>query len=121
MTRLALLAVLLLALAPAVGRVLAAGSTQVLAGWSELCTSLGLQSLPSEARALDGTPLPAPGAPGGGECAYCPLAAALSLLLLPCLALAWHAAPAPAGAPPPAPPGRRLLHGPGSRGPPILL
>lgn len=81
MTRLALLAVLLLALAPSVSRVLASGSTQLLAGWSELCTTMGLQTLPSEARSLDGSPasvLP----PGGELCDYCPLAAALSLLVL---------------------------------------
>lgn len=81
MTRLALLAVLLLALAPSVSRVLASGTTQVLAGWSELCTSMGLKTLPSEARSL--SDMPAPGMPAGGDyCDYCPLAASLSLLIL---------------------------------------
>lgn len=119
MARLALLAVLLLALAPAAGRVLSAGSPQLLAGWSELCTAAGLQTLPSPARGADGPPLPA-GMHGGEDCPYCPLAA--SLALPPLLAGAWLA-------PPVARPGWRRtrprrrfrrLHGPGSRGPPIL-
>src|SRR5690606_14906434 len=67
MARLALLAVLLLALAPAVGRALASGTPQLLAGWSELCTSEGLQRLPSEARS----------AHGDADCPYCPLAMSL--------------------------------------------
>lgn len=79
LTRLALLAVLLLALAPSVSRVLSGGTPQVLAGWSQLCTSMGLKSLPSEARSLPGQPaLPA----GGDYCDYCPLAASLPLLAL---------------------------------------
>ncbi|WP_162407531.1 DUF2946 family protein [Pseudoxanthomonas jiangsuensis] len=123
MTRLALLAVLLLALAPSASRMLAAGSTQVLAGWSELCTTMGLQLLPSESRTLSGTPAPAP-MPGNGEyCDYCPLAASLPLLLL-ALALAlphWRCDLRPC---PPASPRLRVaanLRGLGSRGPPLPL
>ncbi|KAF1699307.1 DUF2946 family protein [Pseudoxanthomonas suwonensis] len=118
MARLALLAVLLLALAPAVGRALASGTPQLLAGWSELCTSEGLQRLPSEARSADGVPLPA--AHGDADCPYCPLATSLLGPAAPPAALALspvEAAPARRHAP-----GRRFrrLHGPGSRGPPIL-
>jgi hypothetical protein len=81
MSRLAVVALLLLALAPAVSRVLAVGTPQVLAGWSELCTTAGLQLLPSQASGLPdaataGHALSADGA----YCDYCPLAASLSLL-----------------------------------------
>ncbi|KAF1687233.1 hypothetical protein B1992_04415 [Pseudoxanthomonas broegbernensis] len=121
MTRLALLAVLLLALAPSVSRALSAGSTQVLAGWSELCTTMGLQLLPSPARSLSGEPAPAP--VNGDYCDYCPLAASLPLVLLALalLLLAW-----PQGGRLSLPPAPRLrmaanLRGLGSRGPPILL
>lgn len=122
MTRLALLAVLLLALAPSVSRVLASATPQVLAGWSELCTTMGLKTLPSEARSFgDASPV-APKMPGADACDYCPLAASLSLLLLAIALLPpvlqrhasfLHVAP-------------RLriddnLRGLGSRGPPILL
>lgn len=120
MTRLALLAVLLLALAPSVSRALSAGSTQVLAGWSELCTTMGLQLAPAPARALAGDPLPAPGV--GDLCDYCPLVASLAMPLPPpaMLSAAWsrhrHLALPPA-------PRLRVLANPrglGSRGPPSL-
>jgi hypothetical protein len=79
MTRLALVAVLLLALAPAVSRVLASGTPQVLAGWSELCTSMGLKPVASGARSVPGhVAMP----DGGDYCDYCPLAASLPLLAL---------------------------------------
>ena len=121
-TRLALLAVLLLALAPSVSRVLASATPQVLAGWSELCTTMGLKTLPSEARSFGDASPAAPKMPGAEACDSCPLAASLSLLLLviallpPVLrrhASFFHIAP-------------RLrivdnLRGLGSRGPPILL
>ena len=118
MSRLALLAVLLLALAPAAGRMLSAGTPQLLAGWSQLCTAAGLQTLPSPARSADGPQAPA-GVHAGEDCPYCPLAASLALPPLPALA-----APMPRA---PASPGRRTrprrrfphLSGPGSRGPPL--
>ena len=123
MTRLALLAVLLLALAPSVSRALSAGSTQVLAGWSELCTTMGLQLLPSENRTLSGTPAPAP-TPGNGDyCDYCPLAASLPLLLL-ALGLLLPSRREDARLLLPAAPRLRLaanLRGLGSRGPPLPL
>lgn len=123
MTRLALLAVLLVAFAPSASRMLASGSTQLLAGWSELCTTMGLKTLPSAARSLAEAPSPLPQMPAGGEyCDYCPLAASLSLLLLAVALLA----PPLLGHVPRLPIAPRLrtadnLRGLGSRGPPILL
>ncbi len=118
MSRLALLAVLLLALAPAAGRVLSAGTPQVLAGWSQLCTAAGLQTLPSPARTADG-PLAPAGVHGGEDCPYCPLA--VSLDLPPVASALW---PLPRTTLPTflrESPRRRFpgLHGPGSRGPPL--
>jgi hypothetical protein len=82
MNRLALIAVLLVALAPSVSRVLASGTTQVLAGWNELCTSAGLAWTDTGATSLlEKSPLPA-GVPADADCAYCPLAVSLPLLLL---------------------------------------
>ncbi|RRN59116.1 DUF2946 domain-containing protein [Pseudoxanthomonas sp. SGNA-20] len=116
---LALLAGLLLALAPVAGRVLAAGGPQLLAGWSELCTAEGLQLAPSEARDADGAPLAPASLHGDADCPYCPLAASLALP-----ATATATVPGLAPATPPArraSPRRRFrrLHGPGSRGPPL--
>lgn len=118
LSRLALLAVLLLALAPAAGRMLAAGTPQLLAGWSQLCTAAGLQSLPGPARSADGPQSPA-GAHGDGDCPYCPLAA--SLALPPLLAPAWSMPRAPASTYRRPRTRRRFprLLGPGSRGPPL--
>lgn len=121
MTRLALLAVLLLALAPAVSRALSSGSTQVLAGWSELCTTMGLQLAPSQGSTLAGEPGPAQVPGGADDCAYCPLAASLPPLARPGLLLA--ALPR-SGRVLVVPPPLRVvanLRGLGSRGPPILL
>lgn len=122
MTRLALLALLLVALAPAVSRVLAAGSTQLLAGWSQLCTSAGLQLLPSPASSPSGKSSAPMGMPADADCAYCPLAASLPLLLL-CLgfALVVHARWIPPSRPSPALHGAAHLRGLGCRGPPLAL
>ena len=117
---LALLAALLLALAPALTRVVVSGTPTVLAGWSDLCTRIGLQRLPSEARApldADGGGLPAGIA--DEVCGYCPLAASLLPLLPPVVQV--HAGPAVSRAP-----GERTtptgawanFRGIGSRGPP---
>ena len=122
MGRLALIAMLLVAFAPSISRVLANGSTGVLAGWSQLCTSMGLKTLPSgDSGSLASAPLsPMPG--GGDYCDYCPLAASLPMMLL---ALAFllpvllrhgqlpHVAPRLRSV--------QNLRGLGSRGPPILL
>jgi hypothetical protein len=65
---LALLAMLLLSLAPSVNRLLAAPG----AGWVQLCTMTGLRQVWQE-----GTPLPSPHRQDEGDCAYCPLLGAL--------------------------------------------
>lgn len=114
---------LLVVFAPSLSRVLASGTTQVLAGWSELCTTMGLKTLPSDARSLSDTQAPLPATPGmGGDCDYCPLAASLSLVLL-CLAALLPPLRQRMPLPPPAPRPRARdnLRGLGSRGPPILL
>ena len=123
LSRLALLAVLLLVFAPSISRVLASGTPQVLAGWSELCTTMGLKTLPSEARSSAGAPAPSPGMPAGAEyCDYCPLAASLPLLLLALVLLP----PVLRRQGPFLPVASRLrtldhLRGLGCRGPPVLL
>jgi hypothetical protein len=122
MARLALAAVLLMALAPTVSRVVAAGATQVLAGWTELCTAQGLKWVDTAAPSdPEKSPAPAP-ILLSSDCAYCPLAASLSLgllfffLVFPPLtggrsALLYRTPP------------RTLvsLRGLGSQGPPVLL
>lgn len=121
MSRLALLAVLLLAFAPAVSRMAASGATQVVAGWSELCTSMGLKTLPSDARSL--ADMPAPAMPASGDyCDYCPLAASLSLLFL-FLAFLLPAPPRAASLARAVPRVRIPVNfrGLGSQGPPVLL
>lgn len=125
-SRLALLAVLLMAFAPSVSRVLAGAGTQVLAGWAELCTAQGLKwvdtATPSTA---EKSPLPAPTPapmPMGDDCAYCPLAASLPPLLP--LFFVPHPRPAAGGIPPADPAPRRMaanLRGLGGQGPPVLL
>lgn len=84
MSRLALLAVLLVALAPSISRVLATGSTHVLAGWSELCTTAGQQWVDNStsSSSLKQSPQPDGNLPMGADCDYCPLATALTLALL---------------------------------------
>lgn len=82
MARLAMLAVLLMALAPSVSRVFAAGTTQVLEGWTELCTTAGLAWVDTAAQSpVKKSPQPA-GMPADADCAYCPLASSLPLVLL---------------------------------------
>lgn len=122
MTRLALVAVLLMALAPSVSKVLASGTTQVLAGWAQLCTMQGLKWVDTAARSpAEKPPFPA-GTPMGDNCAYCLLAASLPLVLLFLFVLfprltAGNAIPI-------GPPRRRTatnLRGLGGQGPPVLL
>lgn len=129
MTRLALLAALLVAFAPAVSRMLVGHGALPAPQLTELCTSAGLQ-LADVAKAFSnhathGREAP-PAAPHHGEdgnvCDYCTLAASLSLPL-PAL----HAiAPPPPAAGEPLLPAPRLkaianLRGLGGQGPPILL
>ncbi|MGX5728912.1 DUF2946 family protein [Pseudoxanthomonas beigongshangi] len=94
LARLALCAILLLALAPAVSRVLGAGTSATTAGWIELCTPGGLKWVDAAGIGGDDAPVPAPAATSG-DCAYCPLATSLPWLplalamLLPLLPRAW--------------------------------
>ena len=82
MLQLALLAALLMAFAPSITRWMASDGPQVLAGWTELCTTEGIQWVDTRAESPVGkSPLP-DGMPMGPDCAYCTLAAALPLLLL---------------------------------------
>lgn len=121
MTRLALLAVLLMALAPTVSRLLA--NDRGTDGWAALCTTMGL----TWARAADASIAGKPSPTGsdramGGDCGYCQLLHSLPLVLLflgllvPRLAagrVAFHEAPSLR-----ARPNRRGL---GGQGPPIFL
>jgi len=77
MGRLALLAILLLALVPTAGRIAQAQASghQAVSSWAELCTVQGLRKV------LLPAPLQTPAAPReaphtGADCDYCPLLAA---------------------------------------------
>lgn len=127
MLQLALLAALLMAFAPSVTRWVGSTGSQVLAGWTELCTRDGIQWVDTRAESpVAKSSFDMPASPTdmsmGADCAYCTLAAALPLLLL-CLALLFPRLPgnivASALAPPPAT--RLRLRGLGGQGPPILL
>lgn len=123
MLLLALLAALLMAFAPTVTRWVANAGTQVMAGWTELCTTDGIKWVDTriESPVEKKSPVPA-GMPMGADCAYCVLAAALPLLLL-CIALRFpRAAGGAIARVVPLPPARRLrLRGLGGQGPPLLL
>lgn len=117
MAWLALLATLLLALAPAASRALAAGGPPA-DGWVQLCTREGLQWLPARG------PLPEdpaqPAATPHQDCDYCPLAGGTPP---PPRVVAGLAPLPPAHRPVPPPPAVvphlfRGLSGLGSRGPP---
>lgn len=125
MARLALAAILLLAMLPTLGRLAERGAPAGDSGWAAMCTSAGLayvrlSGLPAAASHDDGGGAPAH--PQDADCAYCPLLAALVaaglwLLLAPhcdvrriAVAIA-HALPRAA-----------VFHpcGLGSRGPPLI-
>ena len=120
MSRLALVAVLMLVLLPATGRVLGATS-QPDGVWAQMCTMAGLQLVKIPLGDVDpGAPRPSGDMPM--DCAYCTLLAALAMLVL-WLVLAF---PQMAGqrlpAFPPVPrSGRGHPSGLGSRGPPVAL
>lgn len=122
MARLGLVAILLVALAPSVSRWLESGSPRYLDALAAMCTTDGLSWL--DALHPDDTgkqPLPA-GAMGGDYCAYCPLLASVTTVLLALtflLPLPGRSI-APEGRAPPAHPAALLL-GLGARGPPCLL
>jgi len=127
MLQLALLAVLLMALAPSVTRWVASAGTQVLDGWTELCTTDGNKWVDTRAESPVATSLaeksPSPaGMSMGADCAYCVLAAALPLLLL-CIALSFPRLSGNilAGVPTLPRAGRLRLRGLGGQGPPLLL
>lgn len=123
MARLALLAVLLLAFAPSVSRVLASVSTPSLGGWMEMCTTAGLKWVDtSEQSLVKKSPLPDGGMPIGADCAYCLLAASLPIILL-FLNLVFPRLRAGKIALPYAPRRRMVVNrrGLGGQGPPILL
>jgi hypothetical protein len=127
MARLALAAMLLLALLPTLGRLAPQAETAAGDGLAAMCTSAGLQlvalSMPRDALQLSGDTLQAPAHPhGDNDCAYCPLL--VSLVVALCLAIALHCLPqrmpvcaryVPPRRPRPCPCGL------GSRGPPLAL
>lgn len=121
MARLALVAMLLLALVPTFGRLAAGTSSPPEAGWAALCTMTGLKYVALGAE--EGAP--AQPKPVGGideHCAYCPLLTAMAVFAL-WLALAWprlHCEQRPAWRSAPL---RSRFHpcGLGSRGPPLAL
>ena len=121
MARLALCAMLLLALAPALSRALAAGTAGAMAGAVELCTTSGLKWV--DATSLPDKAPPAHPAPMGADCAYCPLVSSLppmplSLIAqvpwLPLTRLATHVRH-------PAPHVPVRLRGLGGQGPPTIF
>lgn len=80
MAGLAMLAALLIALAPSFSRVLGSRGGETLAGWVELCTPAGLTWVDTVAKARAKAPAaPVSGWPGdvGDACPQCPLAAAM--------------------------------------------
>ncbi len=123
MLRLALLAMLLLALLPTLGRLVPHGVQAAQTGWAAICTATGLKyvdlSLHDATRGHDLAAPEHPGGHGGPDCAYCPLL--LSLLAASFwLALLRAAQIVQPAFNPHLPPRRRVLHpcGLGSRGPP---
>ena len=127
MLQLALLAALLMAFAPSLTRWLGTTGSDVLAGWTELCTTDGIKWVDTRAESpvakapFGKVPSPA-GMAMGADCAYCTLSAALPVLLL-CLALLFPrlSGGVPVGLPALPRVGRLRLRGLGGQGPPILL
>jgi hypothetical protein len=123
MARMALFAVLLLALVPTLGRLAQARDAGFAPApsWAMLCTARGMESmlLPGGAHGRG----EAPASPhGAGDCDYCPLlATALPVAVAP-LSVPPAAAPSPALCTSLAPPARGEPHpcGLGSRGPPSV-
>lgn len=123
MARLAFIAVLLMAFAPAVSRWAGSDSLQFLSGLTEICTTSGLKSLDVSGWGGDKAKVPAPDHSGmGADCAYCTLLAGTALLLLSLVllfpwrlkALVLVSAPLPFRS-------SSVFPGLGSRGPPLAL
>ena len=127
MSWLALVAMLLLSTLPTWGR-LTAGPGAADGVWAQICTMAGLKLVklvPGDADPLDPPPAPPAGDDGampGPDCAYCPLLAAVAVLLLSiAFALPPHAIRRPAEVRRTAPWRFRHPSGLGSRGPPPAL
>ena len=120
MARLALIAVLLMALSPAVSRWVASGATQLLPGLVELCTMQGLKWVDVSGFGGDAAKSPSPNHAMQADCAYCPLLAGTALLLLAAVLLFpqvfANLLPARNASPPVF---SSLFPGLGSRGPPL--
>jgi len=119
MARLALVAMLLLACLPTLGRLASSPAGESASVWAALCTMTGLKYVEVKAD----TPDPQPHKPLHGEdCAYCPLLTAVAVLAL-WLALAWPQLAAATVPRRSAAPRRDEFHpcGLGSRGPPLAL
>lgn len=123
MAWLALAAALLMAVAPAVSRVVMASASKAVPVLMELCTASGTQLI--DVAPFLGESEPAPPAMTSHldeACAYCTLSTPLPLLLL--LFFAWLLRPAAALLPRPylfSPHALRNLRGLGSQAPPIFL
>jgi hypothetical protein len=123
MARLAFIAVLLMAFAPAVSRWIGSDSLQFLSGLTEICTTSGLKSLDVSGWGGDKAKVPAPDHSGmGADCAYCPLLAGAALLLLTfALLFPQILANLVPAAPPLSFQSSSVFPGLGSRGPPLAL
>ena len=124
MARLALAAILLLALLPTLGRWVEASGQRLPPALVAMCTSAGL-SLFNPDRLPPGEASPAAGMPAGtmaaDECPYCPLLTKIALLVLAILVL--RALPTPWRPSVREARGRRIAHVHGmlgARGPPLL-
>lgn len=83
MSRLALIAVLLMVFAPTVSRWMKSDNLEFLPGLTGICTTLGLKSIDTSVWGTGAAKVPAPGHSGmDSDCAYCPLLAGTALLLL---------------------------------------
>ncbi len=122
MARLAFIAVLLMAFAPAISRWVRSDSVELLPGLTELCTTAGLKYVDVS---VQGDAAKSPASEHfdmGMDCAYCPLLAATALLLLSLALLSPqalanlipHAPPRPSGS-------SGFFPELGSRGPPLAL
>lgn len=120
MARLALVAMLLLACLPTLGRLASPSADgDGSSVWAALCTMTGLKYV----EVPNADPAPQPHKPLHGEdCAYCPLLTAVAVFAL-CLALAWRTPVVATRGWRAEGPHRKNLHpcGLGSRGPPLAL